>query len=70
MSTTSPPRRGWFKSSRSNGQNACVEVNLDQVQEVGVRDSKDLSGPELSFAGADWRTFVAAAKGGKFNLPA
>lgn len=70
MSTTRSPRRGWFKSSRSNGQNACVEVNLDEAEVVGVRDSKDRSGPVLSVAGAGWREFVAAAKGGEFDLPA
>jgi len=31
---------GWFKSSRSGGQNGCVEVNLTVPGYAGVRDSK------------------------------
>jgi hypothetical protein len=49
----------WRKSSRSNGASgACVEVadNLSGV--VGVRDSKDPTGPALAFAPQAWRSFV------------
>ncbi len=50
----------WRKSTRSssNGGN-CVEVadNLSGI--VGVRDSKDLTGPALVFGPAAWRAFVA-----------
>ncbi|MGW0433387.1 DUF397 domain-containing protein [Micromonospora sp. NPDC003197] len=50
----------WRKSTRSNGSGgACVEVadNLSDV--VGVRDSKDRTGPVLVFGPAAWRAFVA-----------
>lgn len=50
----------WRKSTKSgNNGGACVEVadNLSGV--VGVRDSKDPSGPALAFAPAAWRAFVA-----------
>jgi hypothetical protein len=50
----------WRKSSRSdNGGASCVEVadNLSGV--VGVRDSKDRSGPVLTFGPDAWRAFVA-----------
>ncbi|MCX4387520.1 DUF397 domain-containing protein [Micromonospora peucetia] len=50
----------WRKSTKSgNNGGACVEVadNLSGV--VGVRDSKDPSGPALVFAPAAWRSFVA-----------
>ncbi|WBB72047.1 DUF397 domain-containing protein [Micromonospora sp. WMMD1128] len=56
----------WRKSTRSgsNGGN-CVEVadNLSGV--VGVRDSKDPTGPALVFVPESWRAFVAqvAARG-------
>ncbi|MGW0436227.1 DUF397 domain-containing protein [Micromonospora sp. NPDC003197] len=53
----------WRKSTRSSGNSGnCVEVadNLSGV--VGVRDSKDRSGPALVFAPAAWRTFVNAVK--------
>ncbi|WFF07408.1 DUF397 domain-containing protein [Micromonospora sp. WMMD1076] len=50
----------WRKSTRSgSNQGACVEVadNLDHL--VGVRDSKDPTGPALAFSPASWRAFVA-----------
>jgi hypothetical protein len=50
----------WRKSSRSSGNGGnCVEVadNLSGV--VGVRDSKDPTGPALVFEPAAWRAFVA-----------
>lgn len=59
----------WRKSKRSDGQNACVEfANLGD--DAGVRDSKDTTGPVLVFNPAGWTSFIAAAKAGKFNLPA
>ncbi|MET8122288.1 DUF397 domain-containing protein [Micromonospora sp. NPDC005189] len=55
----------WRKSSHSSGNGgACVEVadNLPNVV-VGVRDSKDPSGPALTFAPAAWRAFVTQLAG-------
>jgi len=50
---------GWFTSSFSGGANeSCVEVRITEVA-VGVRDSKNSSGPAFSFAPAGWRAFVA-----------
>jgi hypothetical protein len=58
---------GWFKSTRSGGANeGCVEVRLTEVS-VGVRDSKNVTGPAFRFTPGEWRTFVAAAKGGTFG---
>ena len=57
----------WRKSSRSNGQGQCVEVaRLDQA--IAVRDSKDPSGPALTFTPAEWAAFIAGAKDGEFDL--
>jgi hypothetical protein len=53
----------WRKSTRSGGNGGnCVEVadNLGDV--VAVRDSKDPSGPVLTFGPESWRAFIAAAK--------
>jgi hypothetical protein len=50
----------WRKSSRSasGGGGNCVEVAfVDRM--VGVRDSKNVGGPRLSFPGTAWRAFVS-----------
>ncbi|MCF0093327.1 DUF397 domain-containing protein [Micromonospora sp. MH99] len=46
----------WRKSSRSSGN--CVEVADNLPGVIGVRDSKDPSGPALAFAPTAWRAFV------------
>jgi hypothetical protein len=51
----------WRKSSRS-GQSECVEVADNLPGLVGVRDSKDPSGPVLTFSPDTWRTFIAHAR--------
>ncbi|MBE1486158.1 DUF397 domain-containing protein [Plantactinospora soyae] len=52
----------WRKSSRSNGHSGnCVEVADNLPEVVGVRDSKDPSGPALVFAPHAWRSFVRGA---------
>lgn len=49
----------WRTSSHSGDEGACVEIaTLPQV--VGVRDSKDRTGPALLFTPAAWTTFTAA----------
>ncbi|SCL27841.1 DUF397 domain-containing protein [Micromonospora inyonensis] len=58
MSTpTEGPDRGWFKSSRSADNANCVEVRFIS-DEVGVRDSKDPTGPTLAFAVEAWSDFL------------
>lgn len=50
--------QGWRKSSYSGDVNtSCVEVAF-AVERVGVRDSKNTSGPTLSFSPDAWRTFA------------
>ncbi|MGC4849723.1 DUF397 domain-containing protein [Micromonospora sp. DT15] len=51
----------WRTSTRS-GNSECVEVADNLPGMVGVRDSKDPSGPLLVLAPAAWRAFVAAAR--------
>ena len=55
--------RGWRKSSSSGGGN-CVEIKEDGDQ-VFMRDSKDRSGPVLTFDRAAFAAFVADLKAGR-----
>ncbi|AVT41369.1 DUF397 domain-containing protein [Plantactinospora sp. BB1] len=61
-------RADWRKSSRSGGGN-CVEVADNLVGVVGVRDSKDVTGPVLAFPPHAWAAFVAAVAGGAAPTP-
>ncbi|MFB7559945.1 DUF397 domain-containing protein [Streptomyces brevispora] len=66
--TTESPR--WFKSSYSSNGGACVEIAANLAVSRGVvpvRDSKDLSGPTLSFPVASFVSFVAGVKAGGFG---
>lgn len=50
--------RVWRKSSFSGGGNTdCVEVAVG-TEAVGVRDSKNTTGPRLAFSADTWRRFV------------
>ncbi|MET7947382.1 DUF397 domain-containing protein [Micromonospora sp. NPDC005324] len=54
----------WRKSTRSGGSGGdCVEVADNLPGVVGVRDSKDPTGPALTFAPATWAAFVSGVKG-------
>ncbi|TDC86296.1 DUF397 domain-containing protein [Actinomadura sp. 7K507] len=60
----------WRKSSRSGtgGQSNCVEVaNLSG--DVGVRDSKDLSGVRITLPLECFRQLAADIKRGAHDLP-
>lgn len=51
----------WRKSSYSTNEGPdCVEV-AETPAAVHVRDSKDKSGPRLTFSPAAWQAFVAFA---------
>ncbi|MDO3687659.1 DUF397 domain-containing protein [Micromonospora sp. C28ISP2-4] len=57
----------WRKSTRSNGSGDCVEVADGLPGVVGLRDSKDPTGPALTFDRAAWSTFVASVKQRSFR---
>jgi hypothetical protein len=64
MTTRRPGRTTWRKSSRSTGpQSHCVEVAVSAAS-VGVRDSKNVTGPMLDFPRLNWDAFLSAAKAG------
>ncbi|MET9026199.1 DUF397 domain-containing protein [Nocardia sp. NPDC004168] len=59
----------WFKSSRSGGDKACVEVAFLAGGRVGVRDSKNPTGPALVFTPGEWNTFTTGITAGDFKRP-
>jgi len=54
----------WFKSSRSQEAKACVEVAFLSENHVGIRDSKNPTGPALVFAPTEWDAFTAEVRDG------
>ncbi|MGX1805233.1 DUF397 domain-containing protein [Nocardia sp. NPDC055321] len=59
----------WFKSSRSGGSKECVEVAFLGDGDVGVRDSKNPTGPALAFTPGAWDSFTSDVAAGKFDRP-
>jgi len=57
----------WVKSSLSYSNGACVEVAGLPDGRVGVRHSKDPSGPVLRFTPAEWHAFLSGAQAGEFD---
>lgn len=57
----------WFKSSHSGGSENCVEVAFLAPNLVGVRDSKNRTGPALIFTAAEWSSFTASAARGDLD---
>ncbi len=58
----------WRKASYSNGNGGdCVEVaDLDGGHRA-VRDSKNPTGPALTFTAAEWAAFTASVRAGKLG---
>ncbi|WLS44503.1 DUF397 domain-containing protein [Micromonospora profundi] len=53
----------WRKSTRSGGNGGnCVEVADNLPGIVAIRDSKNASGPLITFAPQAWADFIEAAK--------
>jgi Domain of unknown function (DUF397) len=57
----------WRKSSRSGGGDNCVEVGFAANGTVGVRDTKDPTGPVLTFTAAEWAAFTDGVRHGEFD---
>jgi hypothetical protein len=56
----------WVKSSYSYAMSNCVEVQRGDSS-VSVRDSKDPSGPVLTFTVGQWEAFIAGCQVGEFD---
>ncbi len=67
MSTTDLTSATWRKSSRSNGQMSCVEVADLNGGHRAVRDSKNPTGPALTFTAAEWSAFTTGIRTSEFD---
>ncbi|MEV4824554.1 DUF397 domain-containing protein [Micromonospora sp. NPDC049274] len=56
----------WRKSTRSDDGN-CVEVANAGDGTVGVRDSKDVTGPILEFRLGTWSAFTSGLRAGDLS---
>lgn len=61
MTTASTAASAWRKSSRSSGNDTCVEVHRDLA---ALRDSKNVAGPTLR---VDVAALVADIRSGQFD---
>ena len=57
----------WIKSSLSFSNSNCIEIASLPGGGVGMRDSKDPSGPVLRFTSGEWSAFLAGAQVGEFD---
>jgi Domain of unknown function (DUF397) len=57
----------WRTSSHTPDQHTCVEV-ARLPDGWAVRDSKDRTGPILTFTHAEWDAFLAGARDGEFDI--
>ena len=58
----------WTKSSLSHALGNCVEVADLQGGQVGMRDSKNITGPVLDFPSEEWRAFLGGIRNGEFDI--
>lgn len=64
IATASP----WTKSSLSHAYGNCVEIADLSDGLVGMRHSKDITGPVLGISPAEWKAFLGSVRSGEFNF--
>lgn len=57
----------WRTSSHSYAANLCIEVAELPDGRRAVRDSKNRSGPALTFSADQWAAFTAGVRAGEFR---
>ncbi|MET8872802.1 DUF397 domain-containing protein [Nocardia sp. NPDC004604] len=55
------------QSARSSASRDCVEVAFLDGELVGIRDSKNPTGPALVFTAHEWNAFTAGLIDGEFS---
>lgn len=61
------PGLRWRKSKASQGNGNCVEMAALSDGRVAVRDSKDPSGPVLTFTRSEIRAWLHGVRAGEFD---
>lgn len=61
------PGSYWIKSSLSYANGNCVEVASLPEGEIGVRNSRDSTGPVLRFTSDEWHAFIGGVRNGEFD---
>jgi Domain of unknown function (DUF397) len=62
-------RDGVFRKSDTSDTGGCVEVAAMPGGGVQVRDTKNREGGTQAYTDHEWRSFIAGAKRGEFDLP-
>ncbi|MEY9926897.1 hypothetical protein ABH926_001522 [Catenulispora sp. GP43] len=57
----------WRKAAASSGNGSCVELAAGDTGAVYLRDSKDPSGPVLTFTRREIAAFLDGAQRGEFD---
>ena len=57
----------WIKSSLSFANGNCVEVADLTNGGIGVRNSRDITGPVLRFTSDEWHAFLGGVQNGEFD---
>ena len=57
----------WTKSSLSHANGNCVEIANIEGGQIGMRDSKNVTGPVLGISREEWRAFLGGIRNGEFD---
>jgi Domain of unknown function (DUF397) len=58
----------WTKSSLSHVNGNCVEIADLPDGQVGMRHSKDVTGPVLGILSSEWKAFLGGIRNGEFDF--
>jgi hypothetical protein len=58
----------WTKSSLSHANGNCVEIANLSGGQVGMRHSKDVTGPVLRIESSEWKAFLRGIRNGEFDF--